>query len=199
MLSANATRIMAQWGDVLEKAQDMASSPSQMIMQDQNGEVLLSQDLPASYEGFPNMIAHRGETQRIMFEYAQSLGVEFEFDSRVTDYFEDNDGAGVVVNGERHAARGVIATDGIHSRARTYVSGNQSASESSGFAVYRSWFALDRLKNDPLTKPFTESEKDQWFVWIGRDIHAIVLTNIALQKCVCFCTHRVSLNSLVAL
>ncbi|KAH8812869.1 hypothetical protein F5884DRAFT_671763 [Xylogone sp. PMI_703] len=190
MLSANATRIMAKWGNVLAQVDALASHPSQMILQDQNGMTLLSQELPSTYDSFPNVIAHRGETQRIMYEYAKSLGVDFQFDCRVTDYFEDKDGAGVIINEERHNARGVIAADGIHSKARSYVSGKQTTTGSSGFAVYRSWFPLERLKNDPLTRPLAESKKDQWFVWIGKDIHAIILTNITLQKCVCFCTHK---------
>lgn len=183
---------MSRWGDVLQKVVAKAAKPGAIILMDKNGNPLCTQPLPEESFGYPNIIAHRGETQSFMYDYAKSLGVEIHFNSRVTGYFEDDLGPGVVVGGKQIRASGVIATDGIHSQGKTYITGVETAAPASGFAVYRSWFPMSLLAEDPLTKHIAESKKDEWYVWLGPNVHAIVTTNVALQKLVCFCTHQVS-------
>lgn len=185
---------MSKWGDVLELSTSLASIPPVMKFLDKDGKLLLAQNMPSQYDGFPNLITHRGATQRIMYDEAVRLGVKFNFGCRVTGYFEDEECAGIIVNGiDRYCASGgVIAADGIHSRARAFISAKEEKAPPSGFAVYRSWFPLELLKDNPLTHNIATAETDQWIVWVGADIHAILTTNVAMKKCCCFCTHKVS-------
>ena len=62
----------------------------------------------------------------------------------------------------------------------------------SGFAVYRSWFSMDLLKEDAVTKDIATADKDMIKVWIAQDTHAILTTNRSANAVTCFVTHKVS-------
>lgn len=191
-IASNATRVIAKWGDVLQKIKGESSVPTVMRCHNSQGEVLIDQELPPDYGGFPNVYVNRGRTQRLMYDYAVSLGIEFNFGKRVGEYIEEHDRAGIQIEGEKHYATVVVVADGIHSKARAYITGKATKPVSSGFAVYRSWFSLDALRDEPLLDGITKSKEDLFLVWIGPDTHAIVLTNPKLNHLVCFCTHKVS-------
>ncbi|KAM5356837.1 hypothetical protein ACJ41O_003483 [Fusarium nematophilum] len=124
-----------------------------------------------------------------MYDYAVQLGVEFVFGKCIANYWEDGERAGIYVDGEKIEADAVVAGDGVHSKARKYVTGVDEKPKRSGFAVYRSWFSMDAL-DDPLTQQFATCGKDLNYVWIGTDIHAVVTTNSNLQSVTAFVTHR---------
>lgn len=190
-MSANCTRVMSRWDDVLEQAVKISGQPERMTMCTQDGRKILDQPLPESFEGAPNIFSSRGRIQQLMVEHAKKLGIPIHLGQRVGDYFEDEDSAGIVANGVRHSADYVICCDGIHSKGRVYVTGSDGRPKSSGFAVYRSWFPLERLATNPLTKKFVDADSDHFQVWIGENIHAILNINASLKSAVCFCTHEV--------
>jgi len=190
MVGSNATRIMEKWGPVLPGVEELAAQPDTMRIQDQNGKILFNQPLPADYEGCPNFYANRGRTQRSMYEYAVSLGVEFVFDARISEFLETETSAGVILNGKIYEADFVIGADGVHSKARAVVTKKQEKPQKSGFAVYRSWFQLEGLRKNPKTEWIAASEKDLLLVWIGKDTHAIVTTNTKMKSITCFATHK---------
>lgn len=156
------------------------------------GDKILDAPLPAEFSGFPILYCSRGETQNIFYDYAVSIGVKFRLGIRVSNYFEEDNCSGIIVGDERIEADGVIAADGIHSLARTFLTGKPQKPQTSGFAIYRAWFNLDSLADDPITKFLADSRRDEFHVWLGKDTHAIVLTNVALRALVCFVTHKVS-------
>lgn len=165
-----------------------------MTIFDTAGRELLTAPLPEEFDGYPVLFSNRGLIQRHIYDYAVSIGVEFRFGCRVSTYFEghsDGEAAGVIVNGDKIIADGVIACDGIHSLARGYVTGKEQKAPTSGFAIYRTWFSLDLLADNPLTKKFAESDEDGFYVWVGTDTHVIVFTSVAVRGCVLFCTHKV--------
>lgn len=182
---------MSNWGNVLEEAVKQSAQPPSMTMFDKFGKILIQPSLPTEMGGYPILFSNRGHLQRLIFDYAKSLGVKFRFGKRVKEFFEEDDRAGVMIDGERIEADGVIAADGIHSVARKHVIGIHQHPRTSGFAVYRTWFPLDLLANDPLTKSFTETDKDLFYVWLGPDTHAILFILVDLRSVVIFCTHKV--------
>lgn len=184
---------MAKWGDVLKEAVGHSAQPADMTMFDKNGKVLIQPPLPTEMGGFPILYSNRGMLQRLMLDYAKSLGIKIRFGTRIREYFEEEDHAGVVIDGERLIADGVVAADGIHSAARKHVIGIQQHPRTSGFAVYRTWFPLELLAENPLTKKFTETDKDTFHVWLGTDTHAIMFVSVAPKSVVIFCTHKVRL------
>jgi flavin-dependent dehydrogenase len=160
--------------------------------QNEHGEVLIDQDLPEEYNGFPNLYCNRGGVQRIMYDYAISIGVEVTFGARITKVIEDATSASIFVGDQKVVADVVIVADGVHSKNREYVTGVVEKPKASGFAVYRSWFSMNELKGEPLLQEIVNSDKDQFLVWIGLNTHGIVTTNVKLQTIVCFYTHKVS-------
>lgn len=183
---------MSKWGDVVKEIQAISSQPPTMTMYNKDGKELLTAPLPKDFDGHPVLFSNRGYIQKVIAEYAQSLGVKIRLNSRVSSYFENADSAGVAIGDQILTADAIIACDGIHSTARKYILGAQQFARTSGFAVYRSWFPLDRLAGDPLTERFANSTVDEFYVWIGPDIHVILFTTIAVQGAVVFVTHKVS-------
>lgn len=126
-----------------------------------------------------------------MYEYAVELGVKFVFGKRVSEFFEDEKSAGIIVDGIKHSADLVIGADGVHSKTRAFVTGKQEKPQKSGFAVYRSWFSLDALVGKPLVEWIAKSDRDLIMVWIGEDTHSIITTNVKMRSITCFATHKV--------
>jgi 2-polyprenyl-6-methoxyphenol hydroxylase-like FAD-dependent oxidoreductase len=126
-----------------------------------------------------------------MYDYAVSIGVQVRFGVRISQFFEDENEAGVYAGDERITADAVIAADGVHSRARSLIIKNPENSRSSGFAAYRCWFPVEALPKTPLLDDVINAKKDRYWVWIGPDVHALVMTNVKMQWLACFCTHKV--------
>jgi len=163
-----------------------------MHCQNEHGEVLVDQPLPEEYNGFPNLYCNRGGVQRIMYDYAISIGVEVTFGARIMNVSDDTTSAWIYVGNEKVVADVVIVADGVHSKSRAYVTGAVEKPQASGFAVYRSWFSMDMLRDEPLLRHIVNSDKDQFLVWLGLNTHGMVVTNVKLQTVVCFLTHKVS-------
>uniref|UniRef100_A0A8H7K389 FAD-binding domain-containing protein n=1 Tax=Bionectria ochroleuca TaxID=29856 RepID=A0A8H7K389_BIOOC len=187
---ANATRLMSRWGDVLSETVKESALPTVLAIQNKDGKLLLDQQLHTEFGGFPNVYSHRGRIQKRMFDEAVKHRVRVSFGAAVTEVFEEGDSAGVIVGGIKYTADVVLASDGVHSRTRVYVTGAVERPKKSGFAVYRSWFPLSQLKNDPVTRSIYESKKDIFLIWIAENTHAILTTNRALQTATCFVTHK---------
>jgi 2-polyprenyl-6-methoxyphenol hydroxylase-like FAD-dependent oxidoreductase len=183
---------MSIWGNVVKDIQAISAQPPTMKMYNKDGQELLTAPLPKDFEGHPVIFSNRGYIQKIIAEYAESIGVKIRLNSRVTSYFETADSAGVTIGNEKVTADAVVGADGIHSAARQYITGAKQLARSSGFAVYRSWFPLNRLAGDPLTKKFANSKVDEFYTWIGPDIHVILFTTIAVGGAVVFVTHKVT-------
>jgi 2-polyprenyl-6-methoxyphenol hydroxylase-like FAD-dependent oxidoreductase len=99
-------------------------------------------------------------------------GIDIRMGQRVTGYFEDETKASVIVNDEDMLADVIIAAEGVRSRGRKIVLGFDDKLKSSGYAVYRSWFSGDAIKDNPLIKHLVESDSHTGF--IGPDLHFLV-------------------------
>lgn len=191
-IAANATRVFRHWGNTLEEVKKQAGNPEILRCQDQKGNILIDQELPKEYDGYPNLYCNRGGVQKIMYDHAISLGVEFQFSARITKVFDDALGAGIYVGDKNVTADVVVVADGVHSKGRAYITGKADKPVASGFAVYRSWFSMDALKGEPLLEEIVNSKDDLFRVWIALNTHGIVVTNVKLQTVVCFITHKVT-------
>ncbi|KAF1934637.1 FAD/NAD(P)-binding domain-containing protein [Clathrospora elynae] len=120
----------------------------------------------------PRINGHRGELYSIIYQRAVDRGIEIRWGQRVTDYFEDEERAGVILNGEEIFADVVIAAEGVHSRCRKIVLGIDDNPKSSGYAVYRSWFSGDAIRDNPLLKHLVDGDSHSGF--IGPDLHFLV-------------------------
>lgn len=191
MLSSNATRVMKTWGDTLKQLPSISAQPARMEIQDQHGKHLLTHEMNLEFGGYPTFWASRVHMARLMYDFAVSLGVEFIFGKRITKYWEGESGAGVYIGDEKLSADLVVAADGMHSKARLFVTGVEDRAQKSGYAVYRCRFPIDALRNDPVTRDLATSGKDTMHMWLGQDVHSIVITDNNLQSVTTYITHKV--------
>ncbi|CAI4214044.1 unnamed protein product [Parascedosporium putredinis] len=170
---ANAGRIFYRWGD---------------------GEVVRRlKPLTIDLKGYGFRI-HKydtGELHKVIFDYARDdLGIPIHLDNPVTEYFEDENHAGVVLkNGKRVTGDVVIGADGVRSKARELVLGYFDKPKSSGYAVWRAWFPASEMAKDPRTKEFCE-HGDTFNGWIGQDVHFLFSTIKGGKNCSWVLTHK---------
>lgn len=169
----------------------VGARPDELLIHDFHGNLRVKQKFVTNFDGFPFLMGSRTRFQQEMHKYALTLGVEITFNAKVSEYFEEGDKAGIVWNGERYTADFVIAADGVHSKARSYVLGRPAKATNSGYALYRSWFSMDRFLDHPLTRPWATCGKDLTMTWLGMDSHAIITTNARTKMTTVFATHKV--------
>lgn len=169
---ANGARHFTRWPGVIEAMQKVARQTSWLDLYHWRGEFVTRQSFEGEKAWGPRINGHRGELYGIIFDHAVSVGVDVRWGQRVTDYFEDEEKAGVVVNGEKMVADVVVAAEGVRSRGRKIVLGFDDKPKSSGYAVYRSWFSGDAIRENPMLKHLVESDSHSGY--IGPDLHFLV-------------------------
>ena len=168
----NGARTFERWPGVIEAMQKVARQTSWLDLFSWTGEFVTRQSFEGETGWGPRINGHRGELYGIMYAHAVESGVEVRLGQRVTDYFEDGERAGVIVNGEEITADVVIAAEGVRSRGRKIVLGFDDKPKSSGYAVYRSWFSGDAIRDNPLLKHLVDGDSHTGF--IGPDLHFLV-------------------------
>ncbi len=188
-MTPNACRVIAKWGNVLPEVKKRCTWAKEAIIHNEKGEVLHTQQMVLENNGFPFCNTHRSYYQTAFYQYVLSLGLKIHMNVRVTEYFENQHEAGIIVNGERYIADVVIGADGVHSRCRHFVTSSTTSPVSSGFAIYRGWFPLSALGDNPLTNHLREGG-DSMNAWIGPDVHAFVTVCDKLNSIAYVLTHK---------
>lgn len=137
---------------------------------------------------------NRGDLQLIFYEYVKEVGIDVRLGQRVTDLFETETDAGVVVNGERISGDCVLACNGVHSNSRSYIIGRNDQPFATGYAVFRAWFDGTEARKDPKLAWAFEGNRDKMLTYIGPDVHCIIGTGRRAQDIVWTCTHKDTWN-----
>ncbi|KAB5566064.1 hypothetical protein GE09DRAFT_727841 [Coniochaeta sp. 2T2.1] len=167
----NGSKAFERWPGVIEAMEKIARQTTWLDLYHWQGKLVTRQSFLGEKKWGRRINGHRGELHSIIFNHLKDRGVDIRLGQRVTDYFETEDHAGVVVNGkDRLTADVVIAAEGVRSRGRKIVLGFDDNPKSSGYAVYRAWFPGDAIAKHPLLKQFVENG-DTHQGWIGPDIH----------------------------
>ncbi|KAF2867754.1 hypothetical protein BDV95DRAFT_581685 [Massariosphaeria phaeospora] len=191
----NAGRIFYRWsnGDIVKKMRSISIDLTEYgfnIHKYDTGEIVINQKSPPKDETAPVFNGHRGELHEIVFNYAKEVGVEINLGHRVQNYWETEEGAGLVLeDGTKVEADVVVGSDGVRSKARTLVLGYEDKPKSSGYAVFRAWFSNKDMMADPETRQFCENG-DTFNGWIGPDVHFLFSTLKGGQDCCWVLTHR---------
>lgn len=188
---SNSGRIFKSWPGVEEALDYICHHSSGLDFRSFDDEFLCRQTWGAEAEWGKRFNGHRGEIHEIVWNHALSVGVEIRLGSKVSEYFETDTAAGVVVNGERFSADVVLAGDGVRSTARTIVLGFEDKPKSSGYAVYRAWMGTKKLKKNPLTAWLADPKIDHHVGWLGPDVHFLVATLQKGTACSWVLTHKV--------
>lgn len=130
----------------------------------------------------------------LLHEYAEKLGIDIQFSTVATYYFENEDLAGVVLgDGTVLSADVVVAADGIGSKSWNLVSGYKEKPISSGFALFRSTYPVERAIQNPLVAKEFEGCDQKANLHLGPGAHIIVAKSET--EIVFMLTHRVCIES----
>ncbi len=173
-IAPNCTRILRAYG-LLEEAKRLGVLPARMVMRDAlDGTVLTSLDLDDMERryGTPYMVIHRSDLHGLFLRACQRAGVDLRTGQHVTGYESLPPAAGAAAGGARvrladgtaHAARLVIAADGLHSVARRQLVGDEPVS--SAYVAYRGAVPMERVRENNV------SESDV-VVYIGPGCHFV--------------------------
>jgi 2-polyprenyl-6-methoxyphenol hydroxylase-like FAD-dependent oxidoreductase len=194
---SNSGRIFGNWAGVPEKLDPLCHHSDGLDFRAFDDDFLCRQVWETEESWGKKFNGHRGEIHEVVWNYAMEVGVEIRLGSKVSEYFETETEAGIVVNGERIAGDVVLAGDGVRSIARTIVLGFEDKPKSSGYAVYRAWMGTERFKEDPELAWLADPTKDQHVAWLGPDVHFIVATLQRGTACSWVLTHKVRSSPLV--
>ncbi|KAF2093557.1 salicylate hydroxylase [Rhizodiscina lignyota] len=186
---SNAGRIFMRWPGIEQKLDRICHNSDRLRFYTYKGEHICDQVWDDDVKYGKRFNGHRGQIHEILFDYAQEVGVKIRLGFKVSEYFETDDEAGVICNGERIAGDVVLAADGVRSTARTIVLGYEDKPKSSGYAIYRAWMPSKLLEDDPLTRELV-ANGDSHVGFLGPDIHWLGAAVSATNSYSWVCTHQ---------
>lgn len=122
---------------------------------------------------FPLSLA-RSTFHNLLHKYTEKLGIEIKLSTLVTDYFETDEHAGIVLeDGSKLTADIVVAADGIGSKSWNLVSGYKEKAISSGFALFRTTYPVERALQNPIVAERYKELGERAELYIGPGAHMI--------------------------
>lgn len=189
--SSNSGRIFQRWEGVEKELDPINHKATGLDFWDWHGNFITRQTWEKETTFGKKFNGHRGEIHEIVFNHARDRGVDIRLGQNVTDYFEEDDHAGVISNGERLTADVVVAAEGVRSKGRKIVLGYEDKPKSSGYAVYRAWFPSTELAKNPKTAHLVNNG-DSHTGWIGPDVHFLAASIKDGKDFSWVLTHKVS-------
>ncbi|OKP10405.1 3-hydroxybenzoate 6-hydroxylase 1 [Penicillium subrubescens] len=178
-IGSNAARILAKWGNgrVHELLEAQISHIRAVDIHDQAGKFIVTNEMTGFRRG-DGYFLNRCDLANILYEHARDIGVEVRFNAKVTDYWETDSNAGIIVDGSRVAADCVIASDGLHSKARGFVTGGDPAPVSSGYAAFRAYFDVSEILSDHAAHWLLKGagKSDHASAFVGKDSEITICT-----------------------
>jgi 3-hydroxybenzoate 6-monooxygenase len=166
-LAPNATRILDRLG-VLGKVIRAGVLPESLVFRNAvSGRTLTRVRFDDAYReryGGPYVLVHRSDLLDILVEAAGEAGVELVNGARVERVEEGPDGATVVcADGTRHTGAAVAGCDGMHSRLRARISGDELVQ--SGFVAYRGTIPIEAVDGGASLRDV--------IIWLGPGLHLV--------------------------
>ncbi|KAI1079802.1 salicylate hydroxylase [Whalleya microplaca] len=190
----NAGRIFNTWdgGKVGKAMFDAGVNAAKTLDFYNQDNVLLRKDpWPQGLELEGTFAGHRGAMHRIIYEYAERIGVEIRAGQKVVDYLDTDAERGVVTEaGEKVLGDVVLACDGPRSLARSKVLHLPESRVNSGYAIFRAFFTVsDEMRKNPYLSEFAKEDEDTTVFWVGPDMHGFIYTWNNGQDCAWVLTH----------
>lgn len=188
----NAGRIFNKWPGVMEGISATKHKADTTVYHNWEGKYVTTQKYEEErfWGPTPRLDCQRGELQLVVYEYAKDAGIDIRLGQEVTDYFESDTEAGIVANGERYVADVVVAAEGVKSPARKIVLGVDDKPKPSGYAIYRTWFSSDGLKQNPVIQQTGVLNAETTYAYIGHDIHFLCGSIKDTTGFAWVCTHK---------
>lgn len=126
-------------------------------------------------------------------QYVRGLGIEVKFSTRVVDYFETDDHAGVTLDdGSKLCADVVVASDGVGSKSWSLVSGYKEKPVSSGYALFRATYPVGLALDKPHIAEEYGNVQDKCKLFAGDGAHIIIAR--AGPNMIFMLTHKLRLH-----
>ncbi|CAH0041864.1 unnamed protein product [Clonostachys rhizophaga] len=168
----NSTRVLKEYGIYDEILKYVVWPKSIQIRRYATGEILdrthLHPRLSQVY-GFPYLLIHRADYQRILCQYAEKLGAKVLLNSPVDSV--DEAGPSVkLANGDVLTGDLIVGADGIKSRTRASILGNENPEPvDSPDCAYRAVISREAMLKDPETAVLMDDVNCN--CWIGEQGH----------------------------
>ncbi|KAJ5766293.1 uncharacterized protein N7511_003909 [Penicillium nucicola] len=192
-IGPNGACVIQKWGNgsVAKYLDSVRCAIDTIVVYDEAGKVKEQKDMDGFRPG-EGWVINRSDTVNALYDHAVSLGIDLRFGLPVTEYREDDDQAGVMVNGEWITTECVIVSDGIHSKARPIITGVDSSLTKTGSAIYRCGYPAEVLKGCSEAEwLLQDSDKhDQLSHFIGKDITMLMGTGRHGKDVYWGCMHK---------
>jgi 2-polyprenyl-6-methoxyphenol hydroxylase-like FAD-dependent oxidoreductase len=174
MITTPALHTPSKWPGFMERARAVSYSPVFNLRKFDG--TTIETHAPGDANN-PSLGTYRKKKlHNLLYTYATELGIPITFEARATEFLETSGSGGVTLeNGHKLTADVVVAADGVVSKSRAVVDGNQAAPISSGFIMFRISFPVGpALKNHMIAKEMA-GHVDRGFLYIGPGAHMIVI------------------------
>jgi len=168
-MGLSATRFLKHWPEMQQRYDEISlhnawietfkHSGEQMLKPQKVADRLHAQGLDPGKA--PGAFQMRPLVYKMLLDQVTRLGIDVQFNKRVVDYFENENGKGGVMleDGTKLEADLVIAADGIGSKSQSIVGGEIRA-KSSGRAMWRAVFPVSEMDKDPAVKEFFKLQNE---------------------------------------
>ena len=163
-MGLSATRFFKHWPELSKEYHEISLHNAWIQTFKHTGEVVIPpkkvsdrlKDQGLNPDTPPGEFQMRPLVYKMFVRQVEKLGVKIEFNSRVVDYFESDDGSKggcITDDGRKYEADVVIAADGVGSKSQKLV-GGQARAARSGRAMWRAAFPIEQLDKEPEAKEF---------------------------------------------
>ncbi|KKK12911.1 hypothetical protein AOCH_000473, partial [Aspergillus ochraceoroseus] len=192
-IGRNGSVVIHKWdnGSVAKSLDSIRCDIDLITVYDEAGEVKDQKEMDG-YRPGEGWVINRSDTVRALYDYGRRLGIDLRFGLPVTEYWEDEQQAGVIAAGERITADCVIASDGIHSNARPIISGAHAILRKTGSAIYRCGYPSEVLRGCAEAEWLLRNTEnhDQLNHFIGKDITMLMGTGRHGKDVYWGCMHK---------
>ncbi|KAG2233369.1 hypothetical protein INT48_000372 [Thamnidium elegans] len=169
----NTACILDAWG-LLDKLKENAVCPSSIIMRRYaNGEIIcaaqLKPDMTDKYK-YPYLLIHRADYVKLLYDAAVDLGVKVIVNARVQSVDEETNSV-ILYNGKSFQSDLVIGADGIRSKVRRVVIGDNEIAPYSTNCAFRATVSAEVMRSDPEISRFMNDVSSNF--WIGPKRHVV--------------------------
>ncbi|RHZ54870.1 FAD-dependent oxidoreductase [Aspergillus thermomutatus] len=162
-LSTNSARVVSKWGNgaIHEILYNIKNGTGSTLICDKSGKPIVPADMTGVQKNDGYWVL-RSTLASVLFEHAKSLGIDLHVgpEAEVSDYWESEDEAGVIVNGKQYTADCVICCDGINSKGRQLILKEDPPFIPTAEHAFRTSFATKELAMDSEAKWLLEGTEE---------------------------------------
>ncbi|KAL0934512.1 uncharacterized protein CTRU02_211311 [Colletotrichum truncatum] len=173
VITGSALRTPAGWPGFMEEAEKHVMDPIAYLHKFDDGELV--GEWPLGKPGDLKLVIYRAKLHELLYEYARRLGIVTSLSTAAVGYFETHEKGGVLLSdGRRLEADVVVAADGVGSVSWQLVLGEKAAPISSGYAIHRTTYPVDRVINNPVLGPVLKAKRTHFAFYAGPDSHLVM-------------------------